>query len=252
MHNAQLSQHQAVSILDVGHGTGIWVYEMAQRARNANVVGIDLYSRTPRRETAISNASFLTPVDFRHPQWPFEPDSHHLIRMSQLCGCVSDWHALYLTASRYIRPGNGYIEHVEFDWTPRCFDGHVFPPHAAPLAQWWDAMQRASHRAGRPMALPEDVESLLARCGFADTMHRTVRIPLQRRDHDRRDWDLYWAFKTAMSLRLEDGRAPQAFESLSMSLFTRHLRFPPDTVAAWCNALRAVFEHTATPLYFNL
>lgn len=88
-------------MLDIGHGTGIWVYEMGERNPHADILGIDLHSRTPvRLATGVPNASFMTPVDFQQPFWPVAPDSRDLIRMSRLCGSVPDWLAMYQSITR--------------------------------------------------------------------------------------------------------------------------------------------------------
>lgn len=99
-------RNHRLRILDVGHGTGIWTYEMADSEewkQHVDVVGIDLHSRTPPREQGNpSNASFRTPVDFLKPNWPFPRDSHDFIRMSQLCGSVPDWWSLYRNVTRSV------------------------------------------------------------------------------------------------------------------------------------------------------
>lgn len=94
-------------MLDVGHGTGLWVFEFAQTNRNADVFGIDLRRGIPQREIAadpgcppITNAVFHAPVDFLQPNWPFALASYDLIHMGRMCGSVPDWMALYQTVSR--------------------------------------------------------------------------------------------------------------------------------------------------------
>ena len=92
-------------MVDVGHGTGIWTYEQAEWTPWADVVGIDLHSRTPERIDEMGpvvNASFITPVNFLHSDWPFTPGSVDLIRMSRLCGSVPSWLEQYQTLTRCV------------------------------------------------------------------------------------------------------------------------------------------------------
>ena len=254
LHHVELKRrNQRARILDVGHGTGIWIYEMATKSPWADVIGIDLHSRVPAREQGdIPNASFLTPVDFMRPDWPFTPDSFDLIRMSQLCGSVSDWWALYRNVCRYLRPGVGQVEHIELDWTPRSMAGNSFPHEANELLQWWREMQRASRQFGKPIDCPSNAEEIMDGLGLTDVTHRIVRFPLQPMRRDERDHRLCWGFKMMMSEPFEGGRLPRAFESLTMSLFTRELRIDPQTVASLCARLRSIVSIKDLPIYFNL
>lgn len=103
LHNADLSPRNGrLQVLDVGCGTGIWAYEMAQATPEADVFGIDLVMSQPTRDDNIPNCTFNTPVDFADANWGF-PESHFdLIRLSQLLGSVADWSALYSQVYRHV------------------------------------------------------------------------------------------------------------------------------------------------------
>lgn len=79
--------------------------ELAKKYYNVHVTAFDLDSRAPGLDgdNAIPNVTFIAPVDFQQPNWPFNRQSFDLIRMSQLCGSVSDWWSLYRTAVGYVR-----------------------------------------------------------------------------------------------------------------------------------------------------
>lgn len=149
----------------------------------------------------------------------------------------------------------GYVEHIEIDWKPRYVeddDDTTLPPQALPLLQWWEYMQTASARLRKPIAYQENTRSLLTRTGFTDINHRTVVIPLQPTPRDQRDHALESGFKDAMCREDELGQPSRSFESLSMSLFTRHLGFDPDHVRSLCTAVGAICESRRIPLYFNM
>lgn len=85
-------------MLDVAHGTGIWVYEVAKSNDNVDVLGIELHDRSPPREDGIPfNVTFASPVDFTESNWGLRENFYDLLRMNQLCGSVADWRSLYQT-----------------------------------------------------------------------------------------------------------------------------------------------------------
>lgn len=96
--------------LDIGHGTGIWLYEMRERYPDAWLVGIDIAPPPEEYPHAVHrDLRFLSPVDFRQREWPFAEGSFDLIHMEQLLGSVSDWEQLCSTALRY-------VQHRPRDW----------------------------------------------------------------------------------------------------------------------------------------
>lgn len=141
------------------------------------------------------------------------------------------------------------MEHIEIDWAPQYLGDNGFPQQATPLLHWWHYMQQASSATQKPMSYPANADALLTAVGFTDINHRTVRIPLHA-PGDRRDWNLERRFKTAMCVG--DKNAPNGFESLSMSLFTRQLRMSPAQVESLCDAVRRVCDSRELPLYFNM
>lgn len=170
----------------------------------------------------------------------------------------------------YLRPGTGYVEHIELDWTPRCVEGYTFPHQANELAQWWRDMRLASRRLGKPIDCPTDIEQLMERCGLTDVTHMAVRVPLREppirgemteltkeereelKTEDDKENRLLWGFKMAVSHPFPNGRVPLAFEGLTMSLFTRQLQMQAPAVAQLCDRLRAIVNLRDLPLYLNL
>lgn len=239
-------------ILDLGCGTGIWVYEMAERYPCADVLGIDLLDMQPARIVQMPNAYFRTPVDITQPDWNLKPASFDMIRMSQLCGCIPDWTSTYRNILKHLRPGIGCVEHIEIDWEPRCWDTVAYPSKAAPFQDWWYRMKDASDRTGKSFNLPYNMDGILRAAGFTDTAHKTIRIPLRLQSRERRDDMLKRWYKVEMSQLDDRGNRPQGFEALSLSYFVRQLSLSEAYVRDICDALRTVSAPDDMPLYHNM
>jgi len=130
------------------------------------------------------------------------------------------------------------------------------PEYALPLLQWYESMRVASERFGKPIACPDNIETLMAQCGFVDTSHRTIRVSLKPRRKDERDHKLSWSLRLPMTVAYDEGSrgntdGHRLFESMSMSLFTRELQMSRVDVENWCERLRQITA-TKVPVYFNL
>ncbi|CAK3759998.1 S-adenosyl-L-methionine-dependent methyltransferase [Lecanosticta acicola] len=234
-------------ILDVGFGTGFWMFDIEKMYPSAEVIGIDLENQigaNPGRTGCI----FKAPVDFNSSPWPIEDASVDLVHMAQLCGCVADWQQQYGKAYRCLRPGTGQIEHVEVDWTPRTHESH-YPAAAIDVHNWWYWMCQASSQSGKPMAYREDTEDLLEHAGFVDVAHKRIRVPLfvHSARKDQREWALAHGYQVAMG-----HEETESFTGLSMLLFTRYLNFSPAQVLEVCNRVKGVIGQKDLPLYINL
>ena len=157
-----------------------------------------------------------------------------------------------LMALRQLKPGIGHMEHIEIDWAPRCMGDGPFPAAAAPLQEWWDYMRHASKLAGKQIDYPSNAEELVMRAGFVDINHQIIRVPLRSNAKDDRDDQLSRWFTAIMCYPDDNGHPSQAFDGLSMSLFTRHLGQPPDYVRSMCKALRKICASNRLPLFHNM
>lgn len=86
--------------LDIGFGTGMWLYKMLERYPNAHLVGIDAAPPEQRYPKPDKDLQFLGPVDFESEDWGLPESSFDLINMSQLCGSVANWSRLCTNARR--------------------------------------------------------------------------------------------------------------------------------------------------------
>ena len=164
-HPARLIPHtNRPHVLDVGYGTGSWLYDMSDKYPNAHLVGIDTAPTRERDPEPSKDMHFLAPVDFESDDWGVLEGSFDLINMSQLCGSVRDWDRLCRRALRYLAPGTGRIQLIEIDWEPCCDDGTL--PDDSPMHLWWLTICRASAFNGRPIQYEHRLPRMLEQAGF--------------------------------------------------------------------------------------
>lgn len=179
LHQAPIPQHWEPRILDIGCGTGIWAIDMADQYLNSEVVGLDLVNIQP--EKIPPNLRFRIPRDFESP-WNLGEDSWDLIHLRMLCGSVSSWPEMYQKVFAHLRPGSGWIEHVEIDLEPRC-DDHTMAPDSQ-VVRWYAYLRDATARAYRPIAYERNTRQLLEAAGFIDIQETIIRAPFNSWPND--------------------------------------------------------------------
>lgn len=101
LHQARISSSTGrLRCLDVGYGTGYWLYDMLDRYPHAQLVGIDMAPTVAEYPKPGQDLRCIAPVDFNQDEWYSDEGSYDLIHMSQLCGSVSDWKRLCSNALR--------------------------------------------------------------------------------------------------------------------------------------------------------
>ncbi|KAL8682966.1 MAG: hypothetical protein Q9186_001045 [Xanthomendoza sp. 1 TL-2023] len=208
----ELHEHPIVSndapprILDLGCGTGLWVLEMAL---------------TP------PNTRWRLHRDYESP-WGLGENSFDLIHLRLGCGSVSNWHDVYHSAFRHLKPQSGRFEQIELDLEPRCDDGTL--PETATIRRWYEALKSATQLFNRPIAYNHATPQMLAAQGFVDIEHRAIRVPLST-----------WPTGSAMTeRRLADFYAlalldDRGLESYSLGPLTRWpVSWPVEDVERYC------------------
>lgn len=200
-------------ILDLGTGSGFWAIEMADMFEESNVIGVDLANIQPQ-EMPI-NVKFLVKKDFED-RWSHGQDSFDLIHLRCLNGSVTSWSALYQQAFVHLKPGSGWIEQAEINWQPRSDAGPVPPT----VQRWWDFLQDATNRTGKPLAYNAETTQELRARGFVDVEEQVIRLPLSEwMDTPESIWLGRWG-----NLMFRE-----SFEALSLAAFTRIYGWPaPD------------------------
>lgn len=96
LYSAEIDLHGG-RVLDVGHGTGWWAFQLADKSEkggDVEIFGIDLADITSE---GVSHPTMTlnSAVDFTNENWGFSKGSFDLIHMGQLCGSVADWPRQY-------------------------------------------------------------------------------------------------------------------------------------------------------------
>lgn len=162
-------------VLDLGTGTGIWAIDMADRFFRTirEVQGLDLTQIQPQQ---IPPSLTFLKRDIEGPWHGLGEDSWDMIHMRMMNGSIANWADIYAKIFRHLRPGRGWLEHVELDMYPRCDDG-TLPPNSG-LMRWTHELFEATAMAYRPLAYNTETRSLLERQGFVDIKEEVIRVPL--------------------------------------------------------------------------
>ena len=92
------------------------------------------------------------------------------------------------TCSSHLKPGTGWIEHIEIDMEPRC-DDHTLPPDSM-LTKWYGWLADATHRVSRPIAYEHRTRQLLQQAGFIDIQETVIRVPYNTWPNDPHQKDI--------------------------------------------------------------
>jgi hypothetical protein len=88
----------------------------------------------------------------------------------------------------HLRPGTGWIEHVEIDMEPRC-DDYTLSPESM-LVKWYRYLADATVRVSRPIAYEHRTRQLLQSAGFIDIQETVIRVPYNSWPNDPHQKDI--------------------------------------------------------------
>lgn len=133
------------------------------------------------------------------------------------CGSVTSWPHLYqnifayallcyhmyreLTFVRHLKPGHGWIEHVEVDLKPRCTDGTL--PEGNKITEWYNYLADATQRANRPIAYNQNTREYLENAGFIDIHEEVIRAPYNTWPNDPHQKDIGRWYQLGLTEGLE-------------------------------------------------
>ncbi|KAI1082012.1 methyltransferase LaeA [Whalleya microplaca] len=173
-------------IMDLGCGTGIWAIDMADRhGGRAEILGWDLSLIQP---LLIPENVMFERRDIEEAWLGLEEGSRDLIHMSMLAGSIEHWPSLYRQIYRYLKPGTGYLEHVEIDFRPECENGEM--PKGSKLLTWSRELTEAMERAGRSMTPNPNTVGVLEQLGYVDVEQVRKRIPFSPWSDDAHEKDM--------------------------------------------------------------
>ncbi|KAL2056678.1 hypothetical protein ABVK25_003072 [Lepraria finkii] len=221
-------------ILDVGCGTGIWAIEMADKFREAEVIGTDLALIQPA--LIPSNLRFRQ-RDFDSP-WVMGEDSWDLIHLGMLCGSVQSWREMYGNVMRHLKPGTGHLEQVEIDLEPRCDDG-TLGLNSSYRAWYHRYLTDATDRAHRPIAYLHQTPNLLRDMGFVDVEVERIQLPIGEWSRDNVDLGRWYRLGIC-----------EALEALSLAPFTRpQFSWPVDDAKRYVKEVQGILRRADIHAY---
>jgi len=150
-------------VYDYGTGTGIWAIQFADEHPKANVVGTDLSPIQP--EWAPPNCKFY--VDDVESDWVFQPnEAFDFIHSRSMCGCISDFDALYRKSYTHLKPG-GWVELQEFEawiWQIDDPESKGIPN----ITKWLGYIDEASAKIGKRFNVAIEQKQKLINAGFVN------------------------------------------------------------------------------------
>lgn len=172
-------------IVDLGCGTGTWTLDTVFRLAKMNeetdaqitgldqlFMGIDIFNRFPLEIPV--NVCFEV-MDANGP-WPDGGDEYtDLLYIRRMAGSIKSWPELYAKSLKMLKPNDGWLEHIEIDFEPRCDDKPV-PPQ---LRSIFDEFLSALDENGFSMRINSDVmKNGLQAAGFVDIKEELLQIPV--------------------------------------------------------------------------
>lgn len=118
-----------------------------------------------------------------------------------------------------MKPGQGWIEHIEIDLEPRCTDG-TLPPDSA-VSTWYGYLTNATHRAERPIAYNLDTRQRLEAAGFVEIQEEVIRAPYNSWPSDPHQKEIGRWYNLALT---------EGLEALSLAPLTRMNRWGVDDI----------------------
>ncbi|KAF2751482.1 methyltransferase LaeA [Sporormia fimetaria CBS 119925] len=228
-----------VRILDLGCGTGIWAIDMADQYLHAEVRGVDLVNIQP--EKIPPNLRFHVPSDYES-LWSHGEESFDMIHLRMACGSVSSWAHLYQKIFAHLKPGHGWIEHVEIDLKPRCVDGTL--PENSDVTRWYDYLVDATQRVERPISYNQNTRQYLEAAGFIDIHEEVIRAPYNTWARDPHQKEIGRWYNLALS---------EGLEALSFAPFGRVFRWDIDQhVRPLLESVRHVISNRKIHAYNNI
>lgn len=162
-------------ILDVGTGTGIWCIELADSdlCPNAHIVGIDL---SPIQPQDVPPNVIFEMQDCAESDWGRALDSFDFIYSRCMLGSLTDFAQYLITARKYLKPGEGWVECCELMSQPFSDDNSITPDWT--FAKWEEWMDFATTKVGRPLRMGHRIKQWMIDAGFVDVKEVVTKVPI--------------------------------------------------------------------------
>lgn len=233
-------------VLDIGHGTGLWCLEMAEKYQDVQFYGFDMAHMEPK--DLHENVDLRSGFDYE-TEWNLGNFRFDFIHLQMGLGSVSDWPLLYRKIYKHLKPG-GWFEHVEIDWTPRSDDDTLNPTGL--FRKWWEQYVAPPYGvAGRPLAYNEETGNLLATTGFTQIQKNSKRIRIPTRGWSDSKSERVAGHWWSQAMGSGDG-CGHGLEAMSLAVLTRIQRWSPDHAQRLCQDVMKEASDPRVHAYNNL
>ena len=157
-------------MLDIGVGSGRWVYEIARAFPHAQVVGFDLEQAAMQEQLeALPNYQYVPGNIFAG--LPFADNTFDFThqRLMVLAIPLKQWPFIINELVRVTQPG-GYIELIE--------GGYAFERMGPVLQQFVYWGNVASKKAGLDLTVVAQINTFLENAGMREVVYKTFRVPV--------------------------------------------------------------------------
>ncbi|KMU84446.1 UMTA [Coccidioides immitis H538.4] len=158
-------------VIDLGAGNGAWAVDFADEYPSANVTGIDYSAIQPNNLP--SNCNFI--IDDVCDKWCYPPNYFDLVHIRQMYGSVTDWHGLYASIYRHLRPG-GWVDQQEMSVEFKSDNDSLPCDH--PLRRWSRGMLRAGEISGKTFQVADQACGHLLNAGFVNIIEKKHKVPV--------------------------------------------------------------------------
>lgn len=166
--------HDPRVILDVGTGTGVWSIDLADSdlCPNAHIIGIDL---SPIQPKDVPPNVIFEMQDCSELDWGRPLSSFDLIYSRCMLGSLTDFAQYLITARKYLKPGQGWVECTEPMSQPFSDDNTITPDWT--FAKWEAWMDYAT-QSTRPVRMAHRIKQWMIDAGYVDIKEVVTKVPI--------------------------------------------------------------------------
>ncbi|KAL5611747.1 hypothetical protein BROUX41_000678 [Berkeleyomyces rouxiae] len=121
--------------------------------------------------------SHFWPMNVERDSWASIENNWDMAHARMLMGNIYDWDGLYAKIITHLRPGTGYFEQVDFDFTFHSEDNSITPDTGFHL--WNTSYKAAMNKLGFSVDVNgEAIQMRLRSAGFVDVTMEVIKVPV--------------------------------------------------------------------------